>query len=41
MSSWRLALLDLLRTAEGVLAATGEAVALCPVYGDRDLAARA
>jgi ArsR family transcriptional regulator, cadmium/lead-responsive transcriptional repressor len=29
-------LLDLLRTAEGLLAATGEAVALCPVYGDPD-----
>jgi hypothetical protein len=27
-------LLDLLRSAEGLLAATGEAVALCPVYGD-------
>jgi DNA-binding transcriptional ArsR family regulator len=27
-------LLDMLRSAEGVLAATGEAVALCPVYGD-------
>ena len=26
-------LLDLLRAAEGVLAATGEAVALCPTYG--------
>lgn len=26
-------LLDLLRSAEGVLAATGEAVALCPTYG--------
>ena len=26
-------LLDLLRAAEGLLAATGEAVALCPVYG--------
>ncbi|MFC3503683.1 ArsR/SmtB family transcription factor [Micromonospora krabiensis] len=26
-------LLDLLRSAERVLAATGEAVALCPVYG--------
>lgn len=26
-------LLDLLRTAEGLLAATGAAVALCPVYG--------
>ena len=26
-------LLDLLRSAEGLLAATGEAVALCPVYG--------
>ncbi|SCG55837.1 ArsR/SmtB family transcription factor [Micromonospora coxensis] len=26
-------LLDLLRSAEQVLAATGEAVALCPVYG--------
>ncbi len=29
-------LLDLLRSAEGVLAATGEAVALCPVYGADD-----
>jgi DNA-binding transcriptional ArsR family regulator len=27
-------LMDLLRSAEGVLAATGNAVALCPVYGD-------
>ncbi|TDB75464.1 helix-turn-helix transcriptional regulator [Micromonospora sp. KC723] len=27
-------LLDLLRSAEQVLAATGEAVALCPVYGN-------
>ncbi|MDP9815824.1 ArsR/SmtB family transcription factor [Spirilliplanes yamanashiensis] len=27
-------LLDLLRSAERVLAATGDAVALCPVYGD-------
>jgi DNA-binding transcriptional ArsR family regulator len=27
-------LLDLLRSAEGLLAATGAAVALCPVYGD-------
>ncbi|MGW2622025.1 ArsR/SmtB family transcription factor [Micromonospora taraxaci] len=27
-------LLDLLRSAEQVLAATGEAVALCPVYGE-------
>lgn len=26
-------LLDLLRSAEGLLAATGEAVALCPTYG--------
>ena len=26
-------LLDLLRSAEGLLARTGEAVALCPVYG--------
>ena len=26
-------LLDLLRAADGVLAATGEAVALCPTYG--------
>ncbi|HEX6568269.1 MAG TPA: metalloregulator ArsR/SmtB family transcription factor [Acidimicrobiales bacterium] len=26
-------LLDLLRSAEGLLAATGEAVALCPAYG--------
>jgi DNA-binding transcriptional ArsR family regulator len=31
-------LLDLLRSAEGLLAATGEAVALCPVYGDAALA---
>ncbi len=30
-------LLDLMRSAEALLAATGEAVALCPVYGDRDL----
>jgi ArsR family transcriptional regulator, cadmium/lead-responsive transcriptional repressor len=29
-------LLDLLRSAEGLLAATGEAVVLCPVYGDRE-----
>src|SRR5919108_6414104 len=29
-------LLDLLRSAEGLLAATGEAVALCPVYGAGD-----
>jgi ArsR family transcriptional regulator, cadmium/lead-responsive transcriptional repressor len=28
-------LMDLLTTAEGVLAATGEAVALCPTYGTR------
>jgi DNA-binding transcriptional ArsR family regulator len=27
-------LLDLLRSAEALLAATGAAVALCPVYGD-------
>ena len=27
-------LFDLLRSAEGLLAATGEAVALCPVYGE-------
>ena len=27
-------LIDLLRSAEGLLAQTGEAVALCPVYGD-------
>ena len=27
-------LIDLLRSAESVLAQTGEAVALCPVYGD-------
>jgi hypothetical protein len=27
-------LMDLLRSAESVLAATGYAVALCPVYGD-------
>jgi DNA-binding transcriptional ArsR family regulator len=27
-------LLDLLRSAAGLLAATGSAVALCPVYGD-------
>ena len=26
-------LLDLLRSAEGLLSATGEAIALCPVYG--------
>jgi DNA-binding transcriptional ArsR family regulator len=32
-------LLDLLRTAERLLAATGEAVALCPVYGAVDPAA--
>jgi ArsR family transcriptional regulator, cadmium/lead-responsive transcriptional repressor len=31
-------LLDLLRSAEGLLAATGQAVTLCPVYGDSDLA---
>jgi DNA-binding transcriptional ArsR family regulator len=29
-------LFDLLRSAEGLLAATGEAVALCPNYGDPD-----
>jgi DNA-binding transcriptional ArsR family regulator len=34
-------LLDLLRAAEDVLAATGEAVALCPVYGAPDVAALA
>jgi DNA-binding transcriptional ArsR family regulator len=28
-------LMDLLRSAEAVLAATGNAVALCPVYGDQ------
>jgi ArsR family transcriptional regulator, cadmium/lead-responsive transcriptional repressor len=28
-------LMDLLRSAEAVLAATGNAVALCPMYGDR------
>jgi ArsR family transcriptional regulator, cadmium/lead-responsive transcriptional repressor len=27
-------LVDLLRSAEGLLARTGDAVALCPVYGD-------
>lgn len=32
-------LLDLLRAAEGLLAATGEAVALCPVYGSPATAA--
>jgi DNA-binding transcriptional ArsR family regulator len=32
-------LLDLLRAAEGLLAATGDAVALCPVYGDPERAA--
>ena len=32
-------LLDLLRSAEGLLAAAGEAVALCPVYGDPALTA--
>ncbi|MCX6464608.1 MAG: metalloregulator ArsR/SmtB family transcription factor [Pseudonocardiales bacterium] len=31
-------LLDLLRSAEALLARTGEAVALCPVYGDADTA---
>jgi hypothetical protein len=31
-------LLDLFRSAEELLAATAEAVALCPVYGDVDLA---
>jgi len=31
-------LLDLLRSAEGLLAATGEAVALCPTYGDGEAA---
>jgi DNA-binding transcriptional ArsR family regulator len=37
-SMWSLArpeVLDLLAAAEGVLAATGSAVALCPAYGDR------
>jgi DNA-binding transcriptional ArsR family regulator len=34
-------LLDLLRSAEQVLAATGEAVALCPVYGTPAAATRA
>jgi ArsR family transcriptional regulator, cadmium/lead-responsive transcriptional repressor len=29
-------LLDMLRSAEGLLAATGQAVALCPVYGTAD-----
>jgi ArsR family transcriptional regulator, cadmium/lead-responsive transcriptional repressor len=29
-------LLDLLRSAETLLARTGDAVALCPVYGDPD-----
>ncbi|RSM39570.1 transcriptional regulator [Actinoplanes sp. ATCC 53533] len=29
-------LIDLLRAAEGLLAATGEAVALCPTYGCTD-----
>jgi ArsR family transcriptional regulator, cadmium/lead-responsive transcriptional repressor len=28
-------LIDLLHSAEGLLAQTGAAVALCPVYGDR------
>jgi DNA-binding transcriptional ArsR family regulator len=28
-------LIDLLRSAEGLLAQTGDAVTLCPVYGDR------
>jgi DNA-binding transcriptional ArsR family regulator len=32
-------LLDLLRSAEGLLAATGEAVVLCPTYGIADAAA--
>jgi DNA-binding transcriptional ArsR family regulator len=32
-------LLDLLAAAEGVLAATGAAVALCPGYGDEEQAA--
>jgi ArsR family transcriptional regulator, cadmium/lead-responsive transcriptional repressor len=32
-------LLDLLRSAEALLAATGEAVALCPVYGEPTRAA--
>lgn len=31
-------LMDLLRAAEGVLAATGNAVALCPTYGTRSSA---
>jgi ArsR family transcriptional regulator, cadmium/lead-responsive transcriptional repressor len=31
-------LVDLFRSAEELLAATAEAVALCPVYGDVDLA---
>jgi DNA-binding transcriptional ArsR family regulator len=31
-------LIDLLRSAEGLLAQTGEAVALCPVYGQPDAA---
>jgi ArsR family transcriptional regulator, cadmium/lead-responsive transcriptional repressor len=32
-------LIDLLRSAESLLAQTGEAVALCPVYGDPAAAA--
>jgi DNA-binding transcriptional ArsR family regulator len=28
-------LIDLLRSAEGLLARTGDAVALCPVYGEQ------
>ena len=31
-------LLDLLRSAEGLLAATGQSVTLCPVFGDSELA---
>jgi len=34
-------LMDLLQAAEGVLAATGSAVALCPTYGAPDAAAAA
>lgn len=34
-------LLDLLRSAEQLLAATGEAVALCPVYGTPTVGASA
>jgi ArsR family transcriptional regulator, cadmium/lead-responsive transcriptional repressor len=34
-------LLDLLRSAEGLLAVTGEAVALCPVYGGSESSERA